>query len=282
MKIDKVAVIGTGTMGHGIIQTVLAAGKSAVGIDVDDAMREKAESFTARAIRKLGKRGELTDEQVEKALASVEWSAELSAAKDADLVIEAVSEKLDLKAKIFTALNEICGPDTIFATNTSSLSVTEIGQASGRPARMCGLHFFNPVPSMALVEVIKTDHTDEEVYESAFEFAGEIGKTPVRCGDTPGFIVNRLLIPFLLSAIIALEEGVATREDIDTAMKLGAGHPMGPLKLCDLVGLDVAINAAKSMLDRLGDGVPDTPDMLQGLVDDGKLGRKTRAGFYDY
>ena len=202
--------------------------------------------------------------------------------KDADFVVEAVIEDMELKKQVFKELDSLCKPEVVIASNTSSMSITEIAAATSRPDKVCGMHFFNPVPVMKLVEVVRTILTSDETFETIFEFAKAVGKTPVAAVDSSGFIVNRLLIPYLLDAIACYEQGLATREDIDTGMKLGCGHPMGPLELCDFIGLDTMYHVAEIMFDEFREPRFAPPGLLKRMVLAGRLGRKTGRGFYEY
>jgi 3-hydroxybutyryl-CoA dehydrogenase len=238
----------------------------------------RIEKFLARAVEKE----KLSDEGKEEILGRIEGTTELAGFQDRDMVIEAVVESLPEKAKLFRDLDGVCPDEVLFASNTSSLSITEMAAGSGRPDRFVGLHFFNPVPIMKLVEVVRSPLVSPEAYETAFAFAGALGKTPIRVGDKSGFVVNRLLVPYLLDAIRALEEGVASVPDIDEGMRLGCGHPMGPFTLLDFVGLDTTYSIANIMFDEFRERRFAPPPLLKRMVQAGLLGKKTGRGFYDY
>mmetsp|Transcript_25334 Transcript_25334/g.71049 ORF Transcript_25334/g.71049 Transcript_25334/m.71049 type:complete len:330 (-) Transcript_25334:240-1229(-) len=286
-----VGVVGMGLMGHGIVQMAASAGYNVVAVDVNDAARTKGVAAITNSVQKLAAKaaakGKMSEEDAkanaEETLARISSSTDPSSLADADLVIEAIVENLDVKKSFYEQLGKDCKPDTIFATNTSSFPVTDMGQASGRPDRMVGLHFFNPVQLMKLVEVVRTDETSAESFDTAFAFAQSLGKVAIGCSDTPGFVVNRLLVPYLAQALTLAERRVASLEDIDTAMQLGAGHPMGPITLADYVGLDTT----KYILDGWVEKFPDepaffVPPILEEKVKAGKLGRKTGEGFYKW
>ncbi|HSC70142.1 MAG TPA: 3-hydroxybutyryl-CoA dehydrogenase, partial [Candidatus Methylomirabilis sp.] len=232
-------------------------------------------------VRALEK-GKLTAEAKAKAAANLRGTVSLEDLKDCDLVIEAIIENIEEKKKLYAALDKLCPPPTIFASNTSSLTVIEMAVATGRPDRVCGLHFFNPVPVMKLVEVVRTVRTSEETFRTAFEFARSVGKEPVAAKDNSGFIVNLLLVPYLLDAIRAVEAGVASVEDIDKGMKLGCGHPMGPLTLLDFVGLDTTFYIANIMFEEYREKRYAPPPLLRRMVQAGYYGKKSGLGFYDY
>jgi len=227
-------------------------------------------------------KGRMSTEERDAALARLSLTTELEELADCDLVIEAVLEELPLKREVFGTLDRVTRPDAVLATNTSALSVTEIATAAARPERVCGLHFFNPAPLLPLVEVIRTELTDAQVYETAYEFAGRLGKTPIRCNDTPGFVVNRVLIPLLNDCVRVLDEARVTPDDLDTAMRNGAGWPMGPCTLLDLVGIDVHVHASGALFDKTHEPRMAAPPRLVSMKNAGLLGRKSGRGFYTY
>lgn len=280
----KIGVVGCGTMGAGITQTILQAGYETVVVEADDERLQRGFTNIVAALSKLVEKGVITDADKDAAQRRLRGTTELAALADCDLVIEAIVEDLSAKQDLFRRLDGLCRPETIFASNTSSLSITQMAGvvAPARQARFVGLHFFNPVPRMALVEVVRSFLTDAAVVAQTTAFVESIGKTPVQASDKTGFIVNRLLVPYSLDAIRALEEGVGSIADIDQAMKLGAGHPMGPLMLNDLVGLDVLLNVANAMYDAFRERRFAPPPLLTRMVAAGWLGRKTGRGFYDY
>lgn len=284
MSINKVAVLGCGLMGSGIAQVCAQAGCQVTVVEVSDELLKKGLDSIRRSLEKLLERGKLDAQSRDQALARLAGTTRLEDASEADIIIEAIIENLDEKKKVFSRLDQICRPETIFASNTSSLSITEMMTATRpeRQRRFIGMHFFNPVPVMKLVEVVNTILTDPEVVSAAVEFARQLGKVPVQTSDRTGFIVNRLLVPYLLDAIRALEEGVASIADIDNAMKLGCGYPMGPFTLLDFVGLDTTYYIANIMFDEFREKRFAPPPLLKRMVMAGLLGRKSGRGFYDY
>ena len=282
MAIEKVGVVGCGLMGSGIAQIAAAAGFQVAVREVNAAVLEKGLQSIDKNLQRLVDKGTLPPAERDQIRARLHGTTNLEDLKDCDLIIEAIIEQLPAKRELWTALDKICPKHTIFASNTSSLSITEMATFTQRPDRFLGLHFFNPVPVMKLVEVIRTIATDKKVEEDAVAFANRVGKTPVRTTDRTGFIVNRLLVPFLLDAIRALEEGVGSIEDIDNSMKLGCGHPMGPLTLLDFVGNDTTYYIANIMFDEFKEKRFAPPPLLKRMVLMGWNGRKAGKGFYDY
>ena len=282
MTIQKVGVVGCGLMGSGIAQVTAAAGFHTVVREVNGEIVEKGLKNIDKNLARLVEKGALDDSKKGEIRGRLKGTTALEDLKDCDVVIEAIIEQLPAKRELFSALDVLCPASTIFASNTSSLTITEIATATKRPDRFVGLHFFNPVPVMKLVEVVRTIATDPVVYEEMVAFGAKLGKTPVRAHDSTGFIVNRLLVPYLLDAIRALEEGVGSIEDIDNSMKLGCGHPMGPLTLLDFVGLDTTYYIANIMFDEFRERRFASPPLLKRMVLAGWNGRKSGRGFYDY
>jgi len=284
MEINRVGVLGCGLMGSGIAQTAAAAGCEVLVREVTQDLCDRGFNGIEKSLAKFAEKGNITAEQQTEIRGRISGTTSLEDLKDCDLIIEAIVENLEAKRDTYNQLDGFCKPETIFASNTSSLSITEMMTATKpeRQARFVGLHFFNPVPLMKLVEVVRTILTDEEVYESAVEFGRKLGKVPVRAGDKSGFIVNRLLVPYLLDSVRALEEGVGSIVDIDNGMKLGCGHPMGPLTLLDFVGLDTTYYIAEIMFDEFREKRFAPPPLLKRMVKAGLYGRKSGRGFYDY
>jgi len=282
MAIEKVGVVGCGLMGSGIAQIAAQAGCQVTVREVNTAVLEKGLQSIDKNLQRLVDKGTLTAADRDQVRGRLHGTTNLEDLKDCDLIIEAIIEQLPAKRELWTTLDKVCPKHTIFASNTSSLSITEMATFTQRPDRFLGLHFFNPVPVMKLVEVIRTIATDKKVEEDAVAFAVRVGKTPVRTTDRTGFIVNRLLVPFLLDAIRALEEGVGSIEDIDNSMKLGCGHPMGPLTLLDFVGNDTTYYIANIMFDEFKEKRFAPPPLLKRMVLMGWNGRKAGKGFYDY
>jgi 3-hydroxybutyryl-CoA dehydrogenase len=282
MSIDKVGVVGCGLMGSGIAQVAANAGCQVTVREVSPQLVEKGLQSIDKNLQRLVDKGTLTQAQRDEVRARLHGTTNLEDLKGCDIVIEAIIEQLPAKRELWGALDKICPKATIFASNTSSLSITEMATFTQRLDRFLGLHFFNPVPVMKLVEVIRTIATDPKVNEEVVAFAGRLGKTPVRTSDRTGFIVNRLLVPYLLDAVRALEEGVGSVEDIDNSMKLGCGHPMGPLTLLDFVGNDTTYYIANIMFDEFKEKRFASPPLLKRMVLSGWNGRKAGRGFYDY
>lgn len=269
-------------MGSGIAQTAASAGFLTIVRDVSEPLLKKGRAAILESLGRLVERKQLAGEDRDAVVARLDFVTDLSALRDCDIVIEAITEDLDLKNRLWRELDTICSPPAIFASNTSSLTIGSMAEATGRPDRFVGLHFFNPVPVMPLVEVVRAATTSQETFEWAFAFAQALGKEPVAAMDRPGFIVNLLLVPYLLDAVRALEAGAASTAHLDRAMQLGCGHPMGPLSLLDFIGLDTVVRIADIMLDAYGDQRYAAPPLLRRLVDGGSLGRKNGRGFYDY
>src|SRR6516225_129186 len=282
MTIQKVGVVGCGLMGSGIAQVCAQAGFQTVAREVSAELVEKGLKSIEKNLARLVEKGTLKEATKNEIRGRLKGTTSLEDLKDCDVVVEAIIEQLPVKRELFAALDMLCPPQTIFASNTSSLTITEIAAATKRPQRFVGLHFFNPVPVMKLVEVVRTIATDPGVYEELVAFGGKLGKTPVRAHDSTGFIVNRLLVPYLLDAIRALEEGVGSIEDIDHSMKLGCGHPMGPLTLLDFVGLDTTYYISQIMFDEFKEKRFAAPSLLKRMVLAGWYGKKSGRGFYDY
>lgn len=282
MGIQKVGVVGCGLMGSGIAQVCAQAGLEVMVREVNPELVDKGLKGIEKNLQRMVEKGALTEVERDNTRARLRGTTSLDPLADADLIIEAIIEQLPAKRELYAALDRLCPKTTIFASNTSSLSITEMAFATARPDRFVGLHFFNPVPVMKLVEVIRTIATDPKVFEEMVEFGRRLGKVPVRTSDRTGFIVNRLLVPYLLDAIRALEEGVASIEDIDASMKLGCGHPMGPLTLLDFVGLDTTYYIANIMFDEFKEKRFAPPPLLKRMVMAGWNGRKAGRGFYDY
>jgi len=282
MAIQKVGVVGCGLMGAGIAQVCAAAGFTTVVREVTPEVVEKGLKGIEKNLARLAEKGAITAAVSGEIRGRLSGTTVIDDLADCNLVIEAIIEQLPAKRELFATLDKICPSGTIFASNTSSLTITEIAAATKRPQRFVGLHFFSPVPVMKLVEVVRTISTEPAVYEEMLAFGAKLGKTPVRAHDSTGFIVNRLLVPYLLDAIRALEEGVGSIEDIDNSMKLGCGHPMGPLTLLDFVGLDTTYYIANIMFDEFRERRFSAPPLLKRMVLSGWLGRKSGKGFYDY
>jgi 3-hydroxybutyryl-CoA dehydrogenase len=278
----KVGVVGLGTMGAGIAQIAATAGDETIGREVTGELGDRARETVARYLGRAVEKERLTDEERDAALARLTTTTELTDLAGCDLVIEAVVEELDAKRELFAELDRITRPDAVLATNTSALSVSTIAEATRHPGRVVGMHFFNPAPVLPLVEVVRARRSTEDAVRTAYAWAERAGKRPIVCDDTPGFVVNRILIPLLNDCVRVLDEAGVTPEDLDTAMTNGAGWPMGPCALVDLVGIDVHVHASEALHARLGEDRMAPPERLLELQRQGRLGRKTGAGFYTY
>jgi 3-hydroxybutyryl-CoA dehydrogenase len=282
MKISRVGVLGAGLMGSGIGEVSAKAGYETIVREVSDELVRKGLSRIEGSLARAVEKGKLEASARDAARGRLRTTTRLEDLADCDIIIEAIIENLETKKETFAALDAACKPETIFCSNTSSLTITEMSAATSRPDRFAGLHFFNPVPVMKLVEVVRTISTSEETEKTVYDFAKSLGKEPIRAHDNSGFVVNRLLVPYLLDAVRALEEGVGTREDIDRGMELGCGHPMGPLRLLDFVGLDTTYAIAEIMFNEYREKRFAPPPLLKRLVLAGRFGKKSGRGFYEY
>jgi 3-hydroxybutyryl-CoA dehydrogenase len=282
MEVRKVGVVGLGTMGAGIAQVCVQAGVETVGREVSQELAERARRRIAHYLGRGVEKGRLTPEQRDAALARLTTTTELGDLAGCDLVVEAVVEELDAKRELFRELEDVVAPEAVLATNTSALSVTEIASATERPERVVGMHFFNPAPVLPLVEVVRTDAASEDAVETAYAFAERVGKQPIRCADTPGFVVNRILIPLLNDCVRVLDEAGVSPEDLDTAMTAGLNWPIGPCALIDLIGIDVHVHASEALHSALGEARMEPPPRLVEMRDTGELGRKSGRGFFAY
>jgi 3-hydroxybutyryl-CoA dehydrogenase len=269
-------------MGAGIAQVSVQSGHPTVGREISDELNERARATIDRYLGRAVEKGRMSEADKDAALERLSLTTELEQLADCDLVIEAIVEELEAKQGLFAELERICRPDTILATNTSALSVTKIAEATQRPERVIGMHFFNPAPVLPLVEIVRTEQSWDEVVDAAYAWAEQAGKQPVRCNDTPGFIVNRILIPLLNDCVRVLDEAGVSPEDLDKAMTNGAGWPMGPCALVDLVGIDIHVHASEALHAALGEDRMAPPERLVQMQGEGKLGRKTGEGFFSY
>jgi 3-hydroxybutyryl-CoA dehydrogenase len=281
-EVRRVGVIGLGAMGAGIAQLCLEAGVETVGREVTAELGERARERIAHFLTRKVEKGRLEAADRDAAVARLSLTTELDAVADCDLVIEAIVEELPAKLELFAELDRLCRPEAVLATNTSALSVTEIAAATGRPERVVGMHFFNPAPLMPLVEIVRAELSGDEAVETAFAFGSRLGKHPIRCHDTPGFVVNRVLIPLLNDCIRVLDEARVTPEDLDAGLQHGAGWPMGPCTLVDLVGIDVHVHASEALYEKLREPRMAPPARLVAMRNAGLLGRKSGRGFYRY
>ena len=278
----KICVVGTGTMGGGIAQTFAQAGYSVIFKGRSEASLNKAIASITKSLSKQVEKGKMEEAKKEEILSNITAATEYADCSDADIFIEAIAEDMETKKNTFAEIEKIAKEDAIMATNTSSLSITEVASTTTRPERVIGMHFFNPVPAMKLVEVIKGQMTDQDIFNKVFELSKAVGKVPVEIEEAPGFVVNRILIPMINEAVGILADGVAKKEDIDEAMKLGANHPMGPLALADLIGLDVCLAIMEVLYSEFADSKYRPHPILRKMVRANLLGRKTKAGFYNY
>ena len=281
-RLDRVAVIGGGTMGNGIAQTFASYDTNVLLVDVDEAALKRGLATIQKSVDRFLQKGKLDEKKAREIVGRVQTSSKIEEVGDVPLVVEAVVERLDVKRQVFETLDRVTPASTILATNTSSISITEIAAATSRPDRVIGMHFMNPVPLMTLVEVIRGQVTSDETTAAVMGASEAIGKTPVEANDYPGFVSNRVLMPMINEAVYCLMEGVATREAIDTVMKLGMNHPMGPLALADLIGLDVCLDILEVLHGGLGDSKYRPCPLLRRYVAAGHLGKKTGRGFYEY
>ena len=278
----KVGVVGLGTMGAGIAQISVTAGHETIGREVSMELAEKGRATIERYLGRSVEKERLTADERDGALARLKLTTDVSELVDCDLIFEAIVEELEPKRELFEELDRITRPDAVLATNTSALSVSEIAEATARPERVVGMHFFNPAPVLPLVEIVRARRSSDAAVDTAYEWAERAGKRPVRCNDTPGFIVNRILIPLLNDCVRVLDEAHVTPEDLDTAMTNGAGWPLGPCALVDLVGIDVHVHASEALHAQLGEARMAPPERLVEMQREGKLGRKSGQGFYSY
>ena len=279
---EKIFVLGAGTMGSGIVQAFAQKGYEVIVRDIKDELVQSGIVRINNGLSKLVSKGKMTEETKEDILSRISGTTDMNLAADCDLVVEAAIENMKIKKEIFAELDKICKPETILASNTSSLSITEVASATSRPEKVIGMHFFNPAPVMKLVEIIRGMATSQETFDAVKELSLAIGKEPVEVAEAPGFVVNRILIPMINEASFILQEGIASVEDIDTAMKYGANHPMGPLALGDLIGLDVCLAIMDVLYNETGDTKYRASNILRKYVRAGWLGRKSGRGFFNY
>jgi 3-hydroxybutyryl-CoA dehydrogenase len=282
VEIRTVGVVGLGTMGAGIAQVSVQSGFETVGREVNDELAERGRATIERYLSRAVEKGRLNQEERDAALGRLSLTTDLGELAECDLVIEAVLEELELKREVFAELERVTRPDAVLATNTSALSVAEIAEATEHPERVVGMHFFNPAPVLPLVEIVRTPRSSDEAVDAAYDWAERAGKQPVRCNDTPGFIVNRILIPLLNDCVRVLEEAGVQPEEMDKAMTNGAGWPMGPCALIDLIGVDIHVHASEALHGKLGEARMAPPERLLRMQEEGRLGRKSGRGFYEY
>ena len=282
MQISNIGIVGAGTMGSGISQVAALTGYDIVMQDVSDEATSRGLGTIDKSLQRLVDREKITADAKDAAIRKIRTTTNLSDLADCDLVIEAATENMDLKLDLFEEIGKVSHPETIIASNTSSLSLTKLASVSNRPDKVIGMHFFNPVPMMALVEIIRALQTSDDTFTRVDELTRELGKTPVSVKDSPGFVVNRMLVPMINEAVFILYEGIASADEIDAAMKLGAGHPMGPLALADMIGIDVCLYVMNILLEEFGDSKFRPSPLLKQMVDAGYLGRKSGKGFFDY
>jgi 3-hydroxybutyryl-CoA dehydrogenase len=282
MQISNIGIVGAGTMGSGISQVAALTGYDIVMQDVSDEATSRGLGTIDKSLQRLVDREKITADAKDAAIRKIRTTTDLSDLADCDLVIEAATENMDLKLDLFEEIDKVSHPETIIASNTSSLSLTKLASVSNRPDKVIGMHFFNPVPMMALVEIIRALQTSDDTFTRVDELTRELGKTPVSVKDSPGFVVNRMLVPMINEAVFILYEGIASADEIDAAMKLGAGHPMGPLALADMIGIDVCLYVMNILLEEFGDSKFRPSPLLKQMVDAGYLGRKSGKGFFDY
>ena len=281
-EVKRVGVVGLGTMGSGIAQVCLQAGLSTVACETTAELAERGRGSIDKQLARAVEKGKLTEDERAATMGRLTATPDFAALADCDLVIEAVYESMDVKHELFARLEQIVRTDAVLASNTSALSVTEIAAALEHPERLCGMHFFNPVPVLSLVEVVKAEKTSAATFETAFAFAEKLGKQPIACGDTPGFVVNRILVPVLNDAVRVFDEGTASAADIDKGMQLGAAWPIGPLALIDLIGVDVMVHVCEALWEAYREARFAPAPLMVRMAKAGKLGRKSGEGFYAY